>query len=384
MNHGGIMPKLFNKYNLLILLLVCLVLPACGDAPLELKDNLADVFGVAVSPQNGNLAIKLLSRKYRGIFIADPKGRVLKWVCRSTKKSSCGDPAYSPDGKQLAFYMAGEGGRGNIFILDLSTHRLRRLTQSPYFDFVPVFSPDGARLFFVRHKSVAGHESVLFYNGDIYYIDLATGKEHQLTHQNFEGLKYISISPDGRKILFQNYGMVRQGHSIWWLDVDHPDRLIPASPDLSAFARNPKGQTLDYPSDAWFVVIERPKLSRDGRYMAFTWLNPEKKHDEWYQVYVTDLQTAKTRQLTGVGEAAFTKKSSLSKGGFSKAISPDGQWIWFSSFRGAYDDAPGSIRQTKVYRINRDGTGLNRLILDFSAMEGQQPLIDARALAEKN
>lgn len=51
--------------------------------------------------------------------------------------------AFSPDGKQLVFVSTRAGGFANLWILNLTTHKVRPLTTGKGGDFRPAWSPDG-------------------------------------------------------------------------------------------------------------------------------------------------------------------------------------------------------------------------------------------------
>jgi len=55
------------------------------------------------------------------------------------------EPAYSPDGKSIAFVSDRDGGEGNVFIFDVASDSIRQLTNEPWSG-EPVWSPDGRRL----------------------------------------------------------------------------------------------------------------------------------------------------------------------------------------------------------------------------------------------
>jgi TolB protein len=63
------------------------------------------------------------------------------------------EPAWSPTGRYIAFSRAGAGGShdvGDLFLLDLRTHHVSRVTKSGGYDHQVAWSPDGTRLVFER------------------------------------------------------------------------------------------------------------------------------------------------------------------------------------------------------------------------------------------
>ena len=64
-----------------------------------------------------------------------------------------GAPAWSPDGRQLALTLGGSGGNPDIYMLDLGTQRLTRLTDDPAIDTEPAWAPDGQSLYFTSDRA---------------------------------------------------------------------------------------------------------------------------------------------------------------------------------------------------------------------------------------
>jgi TolB protein len=64
-----------------------------------------------------------------------------------------GAPAWSPDGKKLALTLGGSSGNPDIYILDLATQDLTRITDDPAIDTEPEWSPDGKSLFFTSDRA---------------------------------------------------------------------------------------------------------------------------------------------------------------------------------------------------------------------------------------
>jgi len=71
--------------------------------------------------------------------------------------------AISPDGRQYLAY-----GRGDVYLLDLATGRFRFLTDCPSQERFAAFSPDGSQVAFTR-------------DGDLFAVELSSGREKRLT-----------------------------------------------------------------------------------------------------------------------------------------------------------------------------------------------------------
>ena len=64
-----------------------------------------------------------------------------------------GAPSFSPDGKRLALTLGGTAGNPDIFVLDLNTQNLQRITDDPAIDTEAVWSNDGQSLYFTSDRA---------------------------------------------------------------------------------------------------------------------------------------------------------------------------------------------------------------------------------------
>ncbi len=71
----------------------------------------------------------------------------------SAKAGINGAPAFSPDGKRLALTLGGSAGNPDIFVLDLTTQNLTRITDDPAIDTEAVWSNDGQSLYFTSDRA---------------------------------------------------------------------------------------------------------------------------------------------------------------------------------------------------------------------------------------
>jgi TolB protein len=64
-----------------------------------------------------------------------------------------GAPAWSPDGKKLALTLGGSNGNPDIYVLDLGSQSLTRITDDPAVDTEPVWTSDGRSLYFTSDRA---------------------------------------------------------------------------------------------------------------------------------------------------------------------------------------------------------------------------------------
>ncbi len=110
-------------------------------------------------------------------------------------------PSFSPDGRSVVF-AAIVNGYTDLFILDLETEQLRRLTSDFYSDLQPSWSPDGGAIAFVTDRFSTDLSTLSYGNYRLGLIDPVSGEIQAMPV--FGVGKHIDPqwSPDGQSLYF--------------------------------------------------------------------------------------------------------------------------------------------------------------------------------------
>jgi Tol biopolymer transport system component len=99
-------------------------------------------------------------------------------------------PAFSPDGKRIAFGSS-RGGDYDIHVMDAAGDNVMRLTKERGMDLRPAWSPDGQRLAFTSNRD--GNYEI--------YVMKADGSDLRRLTENAERDDYAAWHPDGRRLV---------------------------------------------------------------------------------------------------------------------------------------------------------------------------------------
>ncbi|QQR75171.1 MAG: PD40 domain-containing protein [Holophagales bacterium] len=146
---------------------------------------------LAFSPDGNRVAVFAKREKGRSLVLIDVLGRKVERVIDMDVEQQHA-PAFSPDGKTIAF-SGNLKGRFDLFTLDLASGTVSNLTNDDLFDGSPTYSPDGKSI--VYSSVVAGEHAQLF------RLDLADGKRYRLSEGAWNDKDAI-FSPDGKRLYF--------------------------------------------------------------------------------------------------------------------------------------------------------------------------------------
>lgn len=354
-----------QKLVLPIILLACVVGASCMSVPYTKKNYPPGVMSAVFSPTDAHIAVGFFSPQDGGILLMTRQGKVLRWLRQEHGEQRYIYPSFSPDGQKIAFVSLemDSGDRGDIYIMDKDGKNVRQLTSNSDHDRNPRFSPDGSRIYFLRHDSwgiFPRYSSSGSYDSDVYYVNLQDGKVHQVTHQEYRRLYDLSVFPDGKHILIRTSKYLKEGYALWKINIANPAQISPIEPDMGKFTPDPKIHILDR---YHFVDVKEVILSRDGSFLAFDWQNPLYSHfKNWIgqQVCIADMNNMQTSKLT-----------SFKKGAVLSDISPDNEHVLFTTSSDMDHSDCCYFKKTNLWIVNHDGNGLRNISLDFTGVMKQ-------------
>jgi TolB protein len=173
-----------QKYQLI-------VADADGENPKVILDSPQPIMSPGWSPDGQWLTYVSFENKVSSVYVQAIRTGERRLV--SARAGVNGAPAFSPDGQRLALTLSGTGGNLDIWLLDLNSQSLTRLTDDPAVDTEAGWGPDGRSIYFTSDR--AG-------GPQIYKLDVA---QHTRIERITFGSSYNArprVSPDGKKLAF--------------------------------------------------------------------------------------------------------------------------------------------------------------------------------------
>lgn len=255
-------------------------------------------------------------------------------------------PMYSPDGTKLAF-VSNRTGAGDIYVLDLRSGGMTRITFDDFNDVLDGWSRDGKWLYFSSSSRDINYS-------DIYRVPASGGTPMQVSADRYTAEYFAAPSPDGSSIAFSARGIAngqwwRNGRShldeseIWLKKGETYEKLSARGAKQLWPMWHPSGQRLFFMSDRsgqeniWVQNIGGqakqltnfnsgrvlwPSISQDGKQIAF---------ERDLRIWKIDTDTGKGApvaiSLRGTAYGPMTDRVNLSTQIRELALSPDGKKV---------------------------------------------------------
>jgi len=167
------------------------------ETPLRLTETPGDEYYAVWSPDGTEFAYALSSEEDGGIYVMPALGGAPRKVV-DTPRSIAGID-WSPDGRLLAYGSRPGPGEPLRILLHSTVTGESRVLTSPVSqsrgDYLPAFSPDGARVAFVRGDRIGLQ--------DIFTISIEGGESERMTHSQHY-VAGLDWTPDGKALVFSS------------------------------------------------------------------------------------------------------------------------------------------------------------------------------------
>jgi serine/threonine protein kinase/Tol biopolymer transport system component len=271
-------------------------------------------------------------------------------------------PAYSPDGQQIAF--RSDRGGGGIFLMGATGESVRRLTD---FGYNPSWSPDGKELV-VATEGIAS-PGARSNTSQLWKIDVASGGKSLLVEGD---AAQPSWSPNGHRIAFWGVPPGSAQRVLWTVPAagGEPVRITDDLHLNWSPVWSPDGRHLYFASDRggtmnlWRVPIDERSGETRGEPEPITTPAPWSgllsfSRDGRQIVYATDEGKSNLEKIAfdPAGATVSGEPRAVTQGSRAVRIgevSPDGRWIAFDT----------SAPREDLFVVQADGGGLRQLTDD--------------------
>jgi Tol biopolymer transport system component len=136
------------------------------------------------------------------VFVMDAGGGDVQQLTPERDGQMSGQPTWSPDGREIAFLRGRSVASvvpsrfGDLFVMSADGGDVRQLARGPAN--APAWSPDGREIAFVRGENLSSQSA----NVDIYVVDATGGEPRPLTRSASFDETAPAWSPDGSRIAF--------------------------------------------------------------------------------------------------------------------------------------------------------------------------------------
>jgi Tol biopolymer transport system component len=181
-------------------------IPAAGGDARRIRTNRFTEWQVDLSPDGKRLAFLSNQDGPEALFVMDLDKGQAELLVRHGNSSILGNPDWSADGKRIVFSSNWRVGH-QIYLVDVATHEVRRLSGILRGACEPRFHPDGRRVAYVSR----GHHSD---QSRLVEQDVDSGEQRVLV--DWPALNYDPVySPDGSEVAFASnitgeYAIYRQ------------------------------------------------------------------------------------------------------------------------------------------------------------------------------
>jgi TolB protein len=130
-----------------------IISPAAEDAVTELTDGSNYDADLAWSPDGTKIVFASDRSGTFRLYVMDPDGHNVRELTQVNNPGGNAYPAWSPDGKRIAYTNSAPDGSRQIFVIDADGKNTKQLTKDGNFNCYAAWSPDGKKIAYMSFES---------------------------------------------------------------------------------------------------------------------------------------------------------------------------------------------------------------------------------------
>ena len=147
--------------------------------------------------KNGILAFVSKSGENDALYLYDINEKIIKAKYYFKELVGISSPSWSPDSNKIVFSGLSFFGYNDLYIFDIKSEDLRKVTNDFYDDNDPSWSPDGNLIVFSSDRTTYGKQN----SKNLFLLDISSGNILSLTYGKHKDLAPV-FSPDGKYIAY--------------------------------------------------------------------------------------------------------------------------------------------------------------------------------------
>ncbi|MGG3801323.1 TolB family protein [Metabacillus fastidiosus] len=233
---------------------------------------------ISVSPDDSAIAFSYFINGKEAIYTSNIDGTNIKRVT-GTDSERHHEPKFSADGKKLLYLSENSTGIQSIHIINRDGTDSVKLTDNKSHVEQAIFSPAGDKIYYIAMsaKDFGKMEGETQEGLDLFSLSLKDGKQKQLTNKDHFSMNSLFISKNGNTIFYTEFdGQYEK---------------------LRSLVLNDSVERLHIPEQSLHNIYNG-QLSADESKLAYTDVSPQSTDSFEYELFLNDLKTKKTEQLT--------------------------------------------------------------------------------------
>lgn len=227
---------------------------------------------LAVSPDGMTLAVPVRSGADYAILLTDSLTGKTKKQLKVKDTLSLVAPSFSPEGKNLVFVSADKSGQPDLYVVEIESGKISRMTNDPQQEGFPAYLDEGKTIIYQADDGNPTNTDIV----RLQKLDLSSNKIVRM--EGSDAVDGLAVSPDGRRIVY--FVPTPQGYDIrlWDMTIDKKETIGRLSGPAMSPTFAPDGQSVLFSASrsGYYILhrLELPSVATEPAEMQITNFTP--------------------------------------------------------------------------------------------------------------